>query len=67
MISTPQMVKALSLECLKPQTVLDSERNQDIFNEVDELNKAYMSCDCKSERIPILARVYDLCLMMDVI
>ena len=67
MITVEETIKALSLECLKPQTVANSERNDEIFREIDSLNMDYLSCSCKAERIPILARVYELCLMMDVI
>lgn len=67
MISFDDMLKALSLECLTVSTVADTERNQEIFEALDELDDDYKSCDCESERIPILAEVFDLCLMMDMI
>lgn len=62
-----ELIKALSLECLGPQTVENTQRNSEIFREIDSLNVDYLSCSCKAERIPILARVYELCLIMDVI
>ena len=67
MIPMTDMLKALSLECLTVSTVADTKRNQGIFKALDELDEEYKSCDCKSERIPILAEVFDLCLMMDMI
>lgn len=62
-----ELIKALSLECLGPQTVENTPRNDEIFREIDSLNVDYLSCSCKAERIPILARVYELCIIMDVI
>lgn len=61
------LIRALSLECLGPQTVLDTQRNSEIFGELEKLDVEFMSCSCKADRISILARVYDLCLIMDVI
>ena len=62
-----ELIKALSLECLTVQTVADTPRNSEIFGEIEKLNVNFLGCSCKAERIPILARVYELCLMMDVI
>ena len=62
-----KIIKALSLECLGPQTVLDTPRNSEIFGELEKLDVEFMSCSCKAEKISILARVYELCLIMDVI
>ena len=63
---TSDLIKALSLECLKPQTVRQTGRNNEIFKELEELDQEFLNSS-KSERIKILARVYDLCLIMDVI
>lgn len=60
------LIRALSLECLGPQTVLDTPRNSEIFGELEKLDVEFMGCSCKAERIEILARVYELCLIMDV-
>lgn len=65
-ITIEQTIKALSLECLKPQTVENTPRNDEIFREIDSLNQEFFDCS-KAERISILAKVYELCLMMDVI
>ena len=62
-----ELIKALSLECLAVQTVADTPRNAELFSELEKLNVDFLGCSCKAERIPILARVYELCLMMDVI
>lgn len=61
------LIKALSLECLTVQTVADTPRNSEIFGELEKLDEKFKSCKCEAEKIPILAKVYDLCLMMDVI
>lgn len=62
-----ELIKALSLECLGPQTVLDTPRNSEIFGELEKLDIDFKGCSCKADRISILARVYELCLIMDVI
>lgn len=67
MISVTDMVKALSLECLSLQTVEQSDRNNELFKELDKLDKTYKGCSCESDRIPVLAKVYEICLMMDVV
>ena len=61
-----EFIKALSLECLGPRTVLDTPHNSEIFSELEKLDVEYKGCSCKAERIGILARVYELCLIMDV-
>lgn len=60
-----EFIKALSLECLGPRTVLDTPHNSEIFSELEKLDVEYKGCSCKAERIPILARVYELCICMD--
>lgn len=60
-------IKALSLECLTVQTVADTPRNAELFGELEKLDVEYLNCSCKAERIKVLAGVYDICLMMDVI
>lgn len=66
-MNNSDIIKAVSLECLGPQYVLDTPRNSEIFGELEKLDKDFKGCPCKAERIPILARVYELCLIMDVI
>ena len=64
---TNHLINALSLECMRVSTVLDTPRNAEIFYALDELDKAYKDAESKTERIPILARVFELCLIMDVV
>jgi len=59
-------IKALSLECLGPQTVLDTPRNSEIFREIESLDVEYGTATA-AQKVSILARIYDLCLIMDVI
>ena len=59
-------IKALSLECLGPQTVQDTSRNSEIFREIESLDEDYQTAKA-AQKVDILARIYDLCLIMDVI
>ena len=67
MIMTKDHIKALSLECLPPRTVKNSPHNHDIIKKIDVLDVEYKATCTKVERVKILARVYELCLMLDVI
>ena len=58
-------IKALSLECLGPQTVQDTSRNSEIFREIESLDEDYQTATA-AQKVDILARIYDLCLIMDV-
>ena len=58
-------IKALSLECLGPQTVLDTPRNSEIFKEINELDVEFKGADA-AQKVEILARIFDLCIIMDV-
>lgn len=60
------LIKALSLECLGPQTVQDTSRNSEIFREIESLDVEYGTATA-AQKVNILARIYDLCLIMDVI
>lgn len=60
------LIKALSLECLGPQTVQDTSRNSEIFREIESLDEDYQTAKA-AQKVDILARIYDLCLIMDVI
>ena len=59
-------IKALSLECLGPQTVQDTSRNSEIFREIESLDEDFKTAKA-AQKVNILARIYDLCLIMDVI
>lgn len=58
-------IKSLSLECLGPQTVLDTPRNCKILNRIAELDVEFIKAD-KGSQVDILAEVYDLCIIIDV-
>lgn len=60
------LIKALSLECLGPQTVQDTPMNSEIFREIDSLDDEFRTAKA-AQKVDILARIYDLCLIMDVI
>lgn len=67
MVKMNHIIKTLSLECLSPVTVLDTSRNSEIFGELEKLDVEYKNCSTRAEKIPILARVWDLVIIMDVI
>ena len=60
------LIKALSLECLGPQTVLDTPRNSEIFKEIEELDVDFKDAS-PTQKVDILAKIFDLCIIMDVI
>jgi hypothetical protein len=60
------LIKALSLECLGPQTVLDTPRNSEIFGEIEKLDVDFKDASA-AQKVEILARIFDLCIIMDVI
>lgn len=61
------VIKALSLECLRVQTPIETERNEELFRVLDSLDEEYKSCSCRAEQVSVLARVYEVCICMDVI
>ena len=61
-----KFIKALSLECLGPQRVLDTPRNSEIFGEIEKLDVDFKDAS-PAQKVEILARIFDLCIIMDVI
>ena len=61
------LVKALSLECLGPQRVLDTPRNSEIFGEIEKLDVDFKKAADATQKVEILARIFDLCIVMDVL
>lgn len=68
MIKTDSYIKALSLECLNicPSLIIKNDWNGKICAAIDDLDEEYKNSS-KEDKIEILAKAYDLCLMMDVI